>query len=188
VIRIFSVLAAFSTAFLLTTLLLGLYLQSVGDIRDPHDTLAQQYKTVHFLAGLGSGLCTILAHSLAVTYFIGTGRWCKEVCDTYKLDPAFTQRARQLKRRSFPYALACMLVVLVIMAFGAAADPAARVTAQPIWNLTWTQSHLFLALAGMGVIVWASVAEWNYIHANGQLIEEIMVEVKRIRQAKGLET
>ena len=33
----------------------------------------------------------VLVESVVVTYFIGTSRWCKEVVETYRLDPAAVQ-------------------------------------------------------------------------------------------------
>ena len=39
--------------------------------------------TMHMLLGLFAVLVTILVQSIAVTYFVGTGRWCKEVVETY---------------------------------------------------------------------------------------------------------
>ena len=38
------------------------------------------------LTGTSAALAVVFVHSIAVTYFIGTSRWCKEVTETYQLD------------------------------------------------------------------------------------------------------
>src|SRR5262245_36342464 len=79
--------------------------------------------TLHMLLGSAAALVTVLVSSVTITYFIGTSRWCKEVCETYRLSPDLVARSTQLKRSTFPWALAGILSVIAVVGLGAAADP-----------------------------------------------------------------
>ena len=68
---------------------------------------------IHFYLGLFSEVGTLLVHCLIFTYFLGTGRWVKEVGLAYDLpDDPLPRLTRALKRRTFPVALAAMLVAI----------------------------------------------------------------------------
>ena len=78
---------------------------------------------LHFLFGLFTGVGTLLTHCLIFTYFLGTGRWVKEVTLAYDLpDAPLHKRTRELKRATFPPALAAMLVTIATAAGGAGAQ------------------------------------------------------------------
>src|SRR6476660_7410141 len=62
--------------------------------------------TLHMLLGSAAALVTVLVNSITVTYVIGTSRWCKEVCETYKIDAELAKKSERLKRSAFPWALA----------------------------------------------------------------------------------
>src|SRR5262245_53532612 len=47
----------------------------------------RQAMTLHMLLGCAAALVTLLVNSITITYFIGTSRWCKEVCETYGIRP-----------------------------------------------------------------------------------------------------
>jgi hypothetical protein len=118
-----------------------------------------------------------------VTYFIGTSRWCKEVSETYRLDPAAVRASNRLKRRTFPWALAGMLVVVALIALGAAGDPATgRVNTRG-----WADWHLIGAFTGIPLIAWTYVVAWKNVSANHAIIEQLVAEVARIRQERGLD-
>ena len=93
---------------------------------------------VHRMFGIASALVVVLVNSIAVTYFVGTSRWCREVVETYHLDAELVRRSAVLKRRAFPWAVAAMLVIVGVSALGAAADPATR---HP-WTANWVYPHL----------------------------------------------
>src|ERR1700722_13850441 len=58
---------------------------------------------VHFYLGLGTSLLILLVHSLIFMYFLGTGRWVKEVGLAYQLpDEPYPKQTRELKRQTFP--------------------------------------------------------------------------------------
>jgi hypothetical protein len=74
-----------------------------------------------------------------------------------------------------------MLMVVVLIALGAAADPA---TGRPNTQ-AWTDFHLVGAFAGVALIAWTYFAALQYIAANRAIIQQIMVEVSRIRCERG---
>ena len=171
-------------AFLAATLVLGL---SLGDVRNPDDETTQRWATVHRLSGVAVALCVVLVDSIVITYFIGTSRWCREVSDTYHLDPQHVRRANAIKRSTFPYAVASMLAVVGIVALGGAADPGASLQLEPIAGLTWANVHLIGALAGLAFIGYAFFIQWSNIRQQRDVIARILDEVKQIRLARGLE-
>src|SRR5262249_6363909 len=96
-------------------LLFGLYLGDIHGKRDP-DTL--RLATVHRLLGVAAAVVVALVDSIAVTYFIGTSRWCKEVTDAYGLDGGLANESARLKRRNFPWSLISILVVVGVGSLG----------------------------------------------------------------------
>ena len=208
--RIFTPLAATAVLLMLIALVMGLGLRAC-DIRNPQDRAAQQWATAHRLAGVGVGLVVVLINSIVVTYFIGTSRWCKEVVETYSLDRELIDRTTRLKRRTFPYALLNMLIVVSVIALGGAADPggavqvnarverlqaAARddmggaqrsIEAQAPDDALWGNLHFAGASLGLCFIAYAFFIQWHQIAENHQVIEEVMAEVKRVRTERGLE-
>jgi uncharacterized membrane protein len=139
--------------------------------------------TLHMLLGAAAALITLLVNSITVTYFIGTSRWCKEVCETYGLSGELAERSTRLKRSAFPWALAGILSVIVIVGLGAAADPS---------GANWPRSaqfvmpHYVAAMIGLVIVVIAFFVQITRIAENYAVIEEILREVERIRAAKGL--
>jgi hypothetical protein len=138
---------------------------------------------IHFITGLAAALAVVLVESVVVTYFIGTSRWCKEVVETYRLDPAAVQASNRLKRRTFAWALAGMLAAVGIIALGGASDPATgRNTRQ------WSDWHLGSAVGGSVLIAWTYFAAWNNVVANQAIINKLIAEVAKIRQEGFVET
>ncbi len=162
------------------TLILGL---SIDDLHTDHSPDMLRWATVHRLAGVATALVVVLVNSIVVTYFIGTSRWCKEVTETYHLEPTMLRRSTQLKRRTFPWAVTSMLAVVGVIALGGAADPA---TGLP-HTRDWVIPHLAGAMLGLALIGWIFFIEWKNIHANHRVINDILDEVRRIRQERGLE-
>jgi hypothetical protein len=180
VTRIFLSLAWLALVMMGATLVLGLSIDGLH--ADPSPEM-RQWATVHRLAGVATSLVVVLVNSIVVTYFIGTSRWCKEVSETYHLDPQFIQRSTGLKRRTFPWAVVGMLTMVGVVALGGAADPATlrQGTEQ------WVVPHLVGAFVGMAIIGWAFLVQWQNIHDNHVVIAEVLREVRRIRSERGLE-
>jgi hypothetical protein len=132
---------------------------------------------VHFVLGLSTIILTLLVHCVVFTYFLGTGRWVKEVGLAYDLpDEPLPKRTRELKRRTFPPALAAMLIAIAT----AAAGMGTQVRAWP-WPI-----HAALATLTLLVNAWAFVVEYRAVTVNAGVIEQVMREVERIRAERGL--
>jgi len=81
-----------------------------------------------------------------------------------------------LKRKTFPPALAAMLITIATSAAGMGAQ---------IGGWPW-QVHGSLALATLVINIWACGIEYRNIRTNSRVIEEVMHEVERIRAERGL--
>ena len=178
--RVFFRVAAFSVALLVATAGLGIWLGDLHGQTDPH---VLRWGTVHRLSGVLAALAVVLVNSMAVTYFIGTGRWCKEVVDAYGLDAGYVDRSRALKRRAFPCALLGMLAVVAIVALGGAADPA---SGRP-GTRDWVTPHLVGALVLVALIAWLFQAQLPTIRRQHELVEEMLGVVRDARRARGLD-
>ena len=115
--QVFKRAALFALTLLVVTAGLGLWL---GDLHGVTDPAVLRWGTVHRLSGVLAALMVVLVNSMAVTYFIGTGRWCREVVETYGLDGSYIERSRRLKRSAFPFALLGMLAVVTVVAVSVA--------------------------------------------------------------------
>lgn len=178
--RAFSRAALFAVVLLAATAGLGLWL---GDLHGITDRGVLRWATVHRLSGVFAALTVVLVNCLAVTYFIGTGRWCREVVEVYGLDRGFIARSTKIKRSAFPFALAGMLSVVAIVALGGAADPAAGRSGSRDW-VTW---HLVGGLGLAAAIAWCFQAQRPALQRQQDLIGEVMDEVRRERRARGLD-
>jgi len=138
--------------------------------------------TTHMLVGVGAALLAVLVNSISVTYFIGTNKWCKEVSAAYKLDPQLAGESTRIKRRTFPWSLGSMLVIVGVIAAGAAANPG-TVRSGTAW---WVTPHLLAALLGTAFVAWSFVVQLSAIGENYDNIGRILAEVERIRAERGL--
>lgn len=181
--KIFARVSVFAICLLAATAGLGLW---IGDLHGASDPVVLRWGTVHRLSGMFTALIVLLVNSIAVTYFIGTSRWCREVAETYRLDPTFFDRSRRLKRSAFPFAVIGMLSMVGIVALGGAADPGGGLGG-PGGTQAWVTWHLIGGI-GLGcVIAWCFQAQLPAIRAQHDLIEEMMGEVRRERAARGLD-
>ena len=178
--RVFSRVALFAVALMAATAGLGLWL---GDLHGQTAPAVLRWGTVHRLSGVLAALMVVLVNSMAVTYFIGTGRWCREVVETYGLDGSYIERSRRLKRAAFPFALMGMLAVVTIVALGGAADPA---SGRP-GTQQWVTPHLLGGLGLAAMIAWCFQSQVPQIRLQQGLIEEVMGEVRESRRKRGLD-
>ncbi len=147
----------------------------------PLDEPQSRFRT-HFQLGLASALAVVLINSLSVTYLIGTSRWVKEVCDAYGLDNEYVARSTKLKRATFPWSIMGVFSILAIVAFGAAADPG---TLRPT-TANWVTPHMIVAMLGSCVILIAILLQATNLHQNSQVIAEVVADVRKERQSRGL--
>jgi hypothetical protein len=89
-------------------------------------------------------MMTVLVSSISITYFIGTSRWCKEVCETYKISGDLAERSTRLKRSTFPWSLAGILAIIAVVGLGAAADPS---------GANWSRAGEFVLLHYLGAML-----------------------------------
>jgi hypothetical protein len=171
--RILARLAAFNFFVLLLTYGVGWLSWWRGSVSRADDSTYM----IHFLLGLFAVLLTLAVHCLIFIYFLGTGRWVKEVALAYRLpDEPLPRLTRELKRRTFPLALLAMLVPIAAAAAGAAVQ-------RQEWS--WLV-HAVLALATLLVNMWAFVIEYRNVSINAGVIDEVMRAVDRIRAEHGL--
>lgn len=137
----------------------------------------------HILFGIGAALVTILVNSIAVTYFIGTTRWCKEVVETYHLDQALADRSTRLKRRTFPWSLMSILLIIGHVALGAASDPSANFEGAE----QCVAAHQIMAWIVVFGVGWSMLVQVGNVGANYEVIEEILRQVHEIRRQRGLD-
>ncbi len=179
-LRIFPSLAILSLAVFLAALVMGFM---IGDLYDQPDQATLRLRGVHLLTGAAAAIAVVFVHSIAVTYFVGTSRWVKEVSETYRLDPAPLIRCTLLKRRTFPWCVVGMLTVVVVGALGAASDPG---TGRPD-TASMASVHLVSVFAGLSLVCWTYFRVWLNIGENQLIIEEILEMVQTIRQERGLD-
>jgi hypothetical protein len=166
--RLFRILALLNSLALVATLAVG-----TASKLDSHE----RWYLTHFTLGLFTAIGTLLVHCLIFTYFLGTGRWVKEVGLAYALpDADLPRRTRDLKRTTFPPALLAMLITIATAAAGAGAQ---------LREWPW-YVHGALAVATLVVNLWAFRIELRHLAANGQVLDSVMAEVERIRAGHGL--
>ncbi len=178
--RIFPTLAVLSLLVMVAAVVLGL---SIGDLYQDPSTQTLHIRGVHMLTGTAAALAVVLVHSIVVTYFVGTSRWCKEVTETYRLDHELAVQSAMLKRRTFPWAVLGMLAVVGVGALGAASDPGTGRAN----TAAMAPKHYVGALAGLALVAWTYYRAWLNVVANQLVIERIVAKVGEIRQQRGLD-
>ncbi len=172
-----------ATRFLLFASVNGFLLVSsyvlgwVSRLQDGATRMETSIYPTHFLVGLLTALLTLLVHCIIFTYFLGTGRWVKEVGLAYKLpDQLLPRQTRELKRRVFPPALFAMLITITTAAAGQGAQ-------MGLWH--WSV-HMTVATLTLLVNGWAYRIEYQCLAENANVLENVMREVERIRAEQGL--
>jgi len=178
--RIFLTLASLSMGLFIATVFLGL---SIGDLYDNPSEATLRWRGVHMLTGVAAAIAVVFVHSIVITYFVGTSRWCKEVTETYRLDPVQAVRCTQLKHRTFPWCVLGMLTVVAVGALGAASDPG---TGRPD-TASMAGVHLGAALAGFALVAWTYFRAWLNIVANQTVTQQIVDTVQDVRRQRGLD-
>jgi hypothetical protein len=183
--RILSNLSAFNLVALLAAFVVGWLSFAFGSRGNESDSTY----LLHVFLGLLSGTTALGVHCLIFIYFLGTGRWVKEVAIAYKIpDDPLPKLTRTLKRRTFPPALFAMLIAVATTAAGAwvATTTTAHGTASTKW-WPWPV-HATLATLTLAINVWAFFVEYRAVAINGKVIDDVMREVDRIRAERGLPT
>lgn len=172
-IRIFCVLAIANGIGLLLSFVFGLISMWGGGLTDPESNTFH----IHFLCGLFSSVATLLVHCMIFTYFLGTGRWVREVSLAYDLpDAPLYKTTRELKRKTFPPALFAMLGTIATAAAGGG---------RQLHDWPY-QYHLLGAITALLLNLWAYRIEIRSLLANERILAQVYVEVERIRAERGL--
>jgi hypothetical protein len=171
--RIFTILAGLDALGLIASYATGVSSKLTGGFSDPQGSIY----LIHFTLGLSTAILTLLVHCLIFTYFLGTGRWVKEVALAYQLpDAPLPRLTRELKRQTFPWALTAMLLTIATAAAGAGAQ-------MQDWH--W-MVHATLATVTLLVNLAVFVIEYRNVYTNAEVLERVMDEVERIRADRGL--
>ena len=144
----------------------------------------QGRQRIHFLLGMLACLAAVLVNSIAVTYFVGTTKWIREVVEAYSLSVSFVERTNRIKRSSFPWAICSMLMIVAIAALGGMSDPGGWMRSQSAFYVT---PHFLFAMLGTAIIGYSFFVQVGNISANSAVIAEVMGEVRAARLARGLE-
>src|SRR3954452_18084793 len=111
--RLFLGLAVTDGTLLLVTFALGLFVpEGRGGV--VHD--------LHFLVASLTIVLTLMVHGVVYTYFLGTGKWVKEVVRVYRLPDWIHAQAIKNKRKAFPFELGSMALVGSTAWLGAGTD------------------------------------------------------------------
>jgi hypothetical protein len=171
--RIFTPLAILNVLALLAAYGVGVVSKLRGSAANPSDNTY----LIHFALGLGTAMLTLFVHCQVFTYFLGTGRWVKEVTLAYGLpDVPWHKETRELKRRTYPVALIAMLVTIAASAAGVGAQ---------MQEWPW-MIHATLATITLAVNLWAFRLEHRNISSNTAIIEEVTEQVDQICKSRGL--
>jgi hypothetical protein len=149
--------------------------------------IPRQRMTLHFYVGVASSLLVVLVNSVTVTYFVGTSKWCKEVGETYDLNPELPARSTLIKRRTFPWSVMGMLAIVVLVLLGGLSDPSIPLNqSHPGRSPQMVQWHYLAAMGTLAFMALTFAVQAMRIYENSQAIGAILAEVRRIRLAKGL--
>ena len=182
--RIFLTLAAVATILLCISLVLGL---NVGDATQLDPAIQSKIST-HMLVGLGALTFATLVHAITLTYFMGTGRWIEETSNAYSLGADYHTRNQKIKYGMLPGLSVCVLLLITTGALGAVADPATPMSLDGTLGLTGAQIHFgFAVLTAIANLV-TNFSQFVAINRNSNLVEEVLTEVHRIREERGLPT
>lgn len=178
--RIFTTLAIVAAILTAAAFVLGM------GIGDATQRAAQSFVSYHLLTGLGALIFTSLVHAIVLTYFMGTGRWLEETTTAYQLDWTAYKSSKTLKYRTILLMMVCFLMLIATGAFGAAADPASAVGFRGFWGFSGGAVHMTVALTTWAFNLLVNVYQFQVLTRNGELIESVLADVRRIRIEKGL--
>ncbi len=150
--RIFIGLAVFNVLLFLGT-------SSLGFAIAKHHA---QFFTLHFLFGLFTTIYTTFVQCLIFIYFLGTGKWIKDVVAGKPGEAAIVARTKKLKAMTFGFATYASMMIVAAAIAGAAVD----VRLVPSW-VHWVTNTL-----AMGLNIVAYFPEAKAIGLNLDLLDE----------------
>lgn len=180
--RIFLTLAIISNIILAGAVYFGL------SIEDPKAIQVESVAQVsrHMLTGMGALCFATLIHAIVLTYFMGTGRWMEETISAYQLDNAPYREGKKMKYKAVIWMTVCILLLIGVGGFGAAADPASAIGFRGWWGVPPATIHFTMVCIALSLNFLVNMWEYQIIARNGLLINQIMDQVRKIRMEKGL--
>lgn len=180
--RIFLTLAVLANGLLSYAVWRGM---SLGDaaVQSP---AVQHQVGLHIVIGLGALIFATLVHAVALTWFMGTGRFLEETTRAYSISSEFYDRSRQLKYRMLPGMTLCLLLLIATGALGAVADPATPVSLDGTLGLSGARIHLVGAVVTVLANLVVNVFQFRAICGNSFLIDAVLAEVRCVRAERGL--
>jgi hypothetical protein len=166
--RIFLGLAVTDGSLLVASFVLGLL--ATGETPGPGSV----WRGTHVLISLLATLTTLLVHSIVYTYFLGTGKWVKEVARVYQLPDWIHAQAKKNKRKAFRFEFWSMTLIAVTAWLGAASDTQRL---GPLW-------HLGVAAATLAFNLGAFAVEYAVIVAQARLLLEVKARADQLREAR----
>ena len=182
--RIFLPLAILASCLLILTIILGL---NIGDAKSLDKGTQSQINT-HMLVGLAALTFATLVHAISLTYFMGTGRWLEETSNAYSLGDSWYNESQKIKYRTLPGMTCCITLLIATGALGAVADPATPMSIDGFLGLTSSQLHFLCAVITAIVNMLTNVTQFAAISKHSGIVESVLEEVRKIREARGLPT
>ena len=180
--HIFATLASVANVLLLYAVGRGM---SIGDTHTYSSDVQGQVGT-HMLIGLGALIFAALVHAIALTYFIGTGRFVEETSNAYSLSGRYRDSSQRLKYRTLPGMTLCLLLLIATGALGAVADQATPASLTETFGIADATIHFGGAVVMLVINLMVTLTEYRAIARNSLVIEQIMDEVRKIRDERGL--
>lgn len=191
--RIFLTLSLSSAVLIGVAFVFGMLVNSPND---PAHSVTEVKNSIdyHMSAGLGGLIFAVLVHSIVFTYFMGTGRWIEETSTAYKLPREPYSESQSLKYGLLPGMITCIVLLVLVVVHGAMAHKA--MTVRPDTELPHVRTDLFgisMSLIHLGGVcitiaahIFACIKEFRSIERNGEIVDDVMSEVRRIRKERGL--
>lgn len=180
--RIILVLVLLSSALSCTALGVGLSIKHAKtESRESEMAAVNSHMGIALFALIGAAL----VHSLVLTYFMGTSRWMEETTKAYSLAPERMEESSALKYRMIITMTVCLFLLIFTGALGAAAG-AGAFKGFPSYNITAGTVHFTIAALTITLNLIVNIQEYQAIGRNTRMIEDVMVDVRRIRTEKGL--
>lgn len=176
--RIFATLATLSNLGLLAAFWLGWRIEDAAAVTEE----AGRQVSAHFLTAVCVSLVALLVHALALTYFMGTGRWIEETCEAYHLPPDARRENIRLKYGALPGMILCVLLIIATGSLGAIADPASEARLPAAATI-----HFTLACVTICTNVLVNWVEHRAIARNGRIVDEVLAEAQRLRSEQELQ-
>ncbi|GEM_PF-201434 len=176
----------FLTLTVLSTLLIGVAFFYGINVEETDSHSGVSPVEYHMIVGSLGVIFVTLVHAIAFTYFMGTGRWLEETSTAYQLATAYHDENRRLKYRVLRWVSSCFVLTLLVVASGSATRTLGLQGQTTALGVAHSTLHFAIVVVAILVNVFASYFAFSSIERNGEIIEEVLGEVRRIRTEKGL--